>query len=649
MMAPLPVYFFSLDDTLMDYPDSPAVDGEPVILDMKDGNQQSSSDYREQPPGTSRVDSEDDSRDPHSRCHKRARDSVSSATGTETNRPSLPPIYHTVGKLRQNKVVIRHLNGGGDYTGESTTYGAPLSAKEQIGSFLNVKDKRLNHTTHRHDHAKARNISCSFNPSTLICTSCQGGHQVLRRTVEGGDVGMDNPPVFILSDQNFPSMVPAEGEGECLKVILIENCALADLVEVFLGLTRGFDMPAGAVVLMSSASHAAAVSTADYASDFVRAWGALRGAFAGAVTVLYGVPFLLGGTENSAALRAIAEIEHWVRLTSRGTDTVSATRAIFADSLYGTHEHHDQQCILRLASSQNSTEKSTYITTGFGNLKTAAEPISEEFEKYLLTSLIEELNNLFPVNLATDFICDRFMDSDVFDETMMDRTALILIGASHLRNIGRFFKQEDWRVIDLTTPGWRISENSVKNKVEEIKNLAEEIDVKTSVCILQLYYNSIYLVGGPGGVKHLPARDPTGKYHVGGPLIVADKPGVKDLTAKLMPLLKELGECKKVFMTPLARYWLAPCCNKVDHLVNYSEPGYLPKLNNSISALRDCIRDSLFTRRVSNYRVLCPNKMIGLGPRSGGISDSEAREHADRWGSDPVHPSAAVYQKSLMI
>ncbi len=193
-------------------------------------------------------------------------------------------------KLRQNKIVIRHLNGGGDYLTESTTFGAPISAKEQIGSFLNENDKRLNHTTHRHDHAKACNISCSFNPSTLICTSCQGGHPVLRRTVEGGTLGWTIPPVFILSDQNFPSMVPVEGEGECLKVILIENCALSDLVEVFLRLTRGFDMPAGAVVLMSWASHATAVGTADYAADFVRASGALRGAFAGAVTVLHVSP-----------------------------------------------------------------------------------------------------------------------------------------------------------------------------------------------------------------------------------------------------------------------------------------------------------------------------------------------------------------------
>jgi hypothetical protein len=87
-------------------------------------------------------------------------------------------------------------------------------------------------------------------------------------------------------------MVPVEGEGECLKIIQVEDGTLVDLVEVFLGVTRGFDVPARAVVLMASASHAAAVGAAEYAVDFVRASGSLRGAFAGSVTVVHGVPFL---------------------------------------------------------------------------------------------------------------------------------------------------------------------------------------------------------------------------------------------------------------------------------------------------------------------------------------------------------------------
>jgi hypothetical protein len=122
-----------------------------------------------------------------------------------------------------------------------------------------------------------------------------------------------------------------------------------------------------------------------------------------------------------------------------------------------------------------------------------------------------------------------------------------------------------------------------------------------------LYDNSIYLVSGPGGVRHLPVRDSAGLYHVDGRLLVADKVGIKELTATLAPLIQELGGCKKLFLTPLARYWLSPCCEDSDHVSNYKEKNYLPKLNMAISGLRDYIRDSLYIRRIQNYRVLCPN------------------------------------------
>jgi hypothetical protein len=37
--------------------------------------------------------------------------------------------------------------------------------------------------------------------------------------------------------------------------------------------------------------------------------------------------------------------------------------------------------------------------------------------------------------------------------------------------------------------------------------------------------------------------------------------------------------------------------------------------------------------------------MIGLGPRSADISYSEAKEFAELWGDNPVHPSLAAYRK----
>jgi hypothetical protein len=87
--------------------------------------------------------------------------------------------------------------------------------------------------------------------------------------------------------------------------------------------------------------------------------------------------------------------------------------------------------------------------------------MSEEEEKALITLLIKELNSLYPVNLDTDIVCDRFMGDDVFEDKAMDRTDLVLIGASHLSNIGKHLNPDLWKVTDLTIPGWRISDDNV--------------------------------------------------------------------------------------------------------------------------------------------------------------------------------------------
>jgi hypothetical protein len=558
--------------------------------------------------------------------------------------PSLPPIYYSILKKKTSKRVVRHLDGGAYQEVDSTYLGASISSLEQVGSFANKGDKRHNRTTHRHDHSKLRNISTSFDPCKLICTTCPGEHTVLRRSIEGNDVGMDNPPVFVLTDQNFPPMVPAGGEGECLKIIQVENSTLVELVEVFLGITRGFDVPAGTVILLASASHAAAVGTADYASDFVRASGMLRGTFAGDINVLHGVPFLIGGTKSTTAIRALAEIGQWVQCTSVGIDEISATRKAFASSLRTNTSTPAQHCIIRLPATQTNSERVPFVVTGFDNLKTAVEPLGEDEEKSLLTLLLEELNSLYPVNLDTDVVCDRFMEDEVFDDSSMDRTDLVLIGASHLANISKHFDLEKWKVCDLTRPGMRVNKDTVEAIVAAVTGTAAAVDWTTAVVVLQLFDNSVYLVGTPGGEKHLPRRDRHGAYHIDGDLTVADKSAVKNLVTMLMPLFKVLESSRKIVLTPLARYWVGPCCSDASHHTNYKTGSYLPALGGAVHGLRDNIRDSLFTRHVSNFRVLCPNKMIGVGQCSQDPSDDEAARSAALWGNDPVHPSAAAYR-----
>jgi hypothetical protein len=99
---------------------------------------------------------------------------------------------------------------------------------------------------------------------TFICNTCtaRGEHIVLGKKIDWDDGTKQAPPCFVLSDQNFPAVIPVEGQGDCFKILLLENASLSDLMTVLLAALEGFTVPAGTVVLIGSVSHLAAVGMA---------------------------------------------------------------------------------------------------------------------------------------------------------------------------------------------------------------------------------------------------------------------------------------------------------------------------------------------------------------------------------------------------
>ncbi len=93
---------------------------------------------------------------------------------------------------------------------------------------------------------------------------------------------------------------------------------------------------------------------------------------------------------------------------------------------------------------------------------------------------------------------------------------------------------------------------------------------------------------------------------------------------------------------------MAPCCNQRGHISNFGVghyPLYLGALGESVQELCLHVRDSLFTRKVSNYREICPNRILGMSQRPSSLTDSKAKAAADLWDSDPVHPREEAYEK----
>ncbi len=164
-----------------------------------------------------------------------------------------------------------------------------------------------------------------------------------------------------------------------------------------------------------------------------------RGAFTRGVNVLHGIPFLLGGTLNTPAIRTLAKIEHWICTLSHGTDEISPACNSFATSLHTAKNLSTHEQIIRLPASLTSTERLPFIVTRFDNLKTAVKPMSKEDEKSL-----KKLNSLFPVHLSIEIVCDRFMENknNVFEDETMGCTDLVLIDASHMSKVRRHLDLE---------------------------------------------------------------------------------------------------------------------------------------------------------------------------------------------------------------
>jgi hypothetical protein len=175
------------------------------------------------------------------------------------------------------------------------------------------------------------NITASFNLENFICNTCshRGEHVVLHREVDGTDALDSSPVCFVLTDQCFPPIIPVEGDGECFKIFRIEDGTIFELVDAFLGLTRGFSVPAGSVVVLASASHLARVGTAAYARDFVHEGGRLVSTKGGGIELVHGVPILLSGTEDSALIRSMTALQHWLGHISNGRDIDKARKKCF--------------------------------------------------------------------------------------------------------------------------------------------------------------------------------------------------------------------------------------------------------------------------------------------------------------------------------
>jgi hypothetical protein len=112
-------------------------------------------------------------------------------------------------------------------------------------------------------------------------------------------------------------------------------------------------------------SHAAAISAADYAAVLVCAFGVLRGVLIRGRHLPAQDPLPRGGPANTAAIRAFAEIEHWLGIASNSTDDISATCMAYTATLCTGTSASTQKHIICLPTLQTIREKIAFVIKGY--------------------------------------------------------------------------------------------------------------------------------------------------------------------------------------------------------------------------------------------------------------------------------------------
>jgi hypothetical protein len=201
-----------------------------------------------------------------------------------------------------------------------------------------------------------------------------------------------------------------------------------ELGRVFVDIFTGTSLPVGSVVLLSSASHLASVGTAGYAEDVARCSKYLLQAFSNNIHVKHGVFTLLNGTESPELIRSIAEIDGWLsHLHGMDSFPINARKACnLAIKNAGSGTQTDYCLKLRFPTSLNTYEKTTLISSGWGDLPCTVAQLSPPQEKDIIDALLSDLNGVFSFTFGTDVSVIR----DVRAGARRTGRKIVVVGAS---------------------------------------------------------------------------------------------------------------------------------------------------------------------------------------------------------------------------
>jgi hypothetical protein len=591
-------------------------------LETEDQGKGSSSD------GTSNADNEDEVRETlrrrmqayiasHSNNSGPARRNSSS---NEINEPYnlTNSTYTAISNLRAKNLEAPNLYGGvsnisdslGSFKPSGETWGAPPVARQNFGT--------------------RQNISFNFDPVTMQCKNCNGDPHRVLSGVGGTDENPMDRMIIVLADQSFPAMVGPEDGGHCIMVVRLEFGTPGELVEIFLDLARGCQIPAGSVVLLSSMSHLADVGLSAYTADLNLAATKLIRALRGGVMVLPGLVFPAAKIVNPMVVRGVIDLLTWSAEASKVSDSVQpilneshrALRDLLAGSGTGTApSQFGARC--RLPVQLGNPEYRKWELTGPEKLPSSTGPVPSSKVLEILNMATSEL----AVGLGLNYtkVANLFGATGAGSKTSRD---MLIIGASHASRLHTAFKSAGANSKWLETRNWRPTTTAVDALALEIQRAVSGLS--QPVLVFSALDNSYFQTGCTDGSIVANRRDEAGIYHVEGDLICGPAESAKRMFAQLVPVFKKFQELDKILLVPFPRYLWAACCMDDEHATNTRVEGYQEEQLSDLDACQRLWRGLAHRQGLINFKICNTGRLLA---------------DAHLWTGDPVHPGMEGYER----
>jgi hypothetical protein len=344
-------------------------------------------------------------------------------------------------------------------------------------------------------------LSCSFDPATLVCITCESEHRLL----EGGE----GTECFCLTDQNFIATLPGSESKDCLKIIRIENASLIELANIFLEILEGKNVKPGTCVLVSSLSYLAKVGAAAYAAEWRVCVNMLTCKWAG---ILVCPVFPIHSSAIPGNLFGELLILHtWFRKIYSGTNQgLSSSWDKFAELLLEFSEGAGslEQPELRTPLLPSSLDPAASFEVFHFSTSSTCPAVIFGFDRKatheLLLSLSTSLRRGFSFAAHPEAILARDLPAQPEGAKEAAKVlTIILAGASNLGSLKPIFEANGAIVIDLTKPGWMVTESNIESLQKELNAFADSED---TAVIFDLFGNSAYKFKHVDGSLVLPFK-----------------------------------------------------------------------------------------------------------------------------------------------